>query len=206
MENLEVFDNDIDLYLKMFCEEYNIPDLRKEPQSVWNACLMYIQKHVFSDRDKLKDKTQIDVVNGCMSSTYNRYNYRLLNNICDYYIYLCGLYNKEISINGFSKLTKINIGIIEEWGYNYSGSNRLSTESNDIYKKLMKEREESLSNKLADGKQNPVGVIAILNKHYGWNMPGVSREAAKPQALPASELPKLGDIAQNAKLLGEEKI
>ena len=70
----------------------------------------------------------------------------------------------------------------------------------------MKEREESLSNKLADGKQNPVGVIAILNKHYGWNMPGVSREAAKPQALPASELPKLGDIAQNAKLLGEEKI
>ena len=205
MENIEVFDNDIDLYLDLFCQQYNIDDLRKESQSVWNACLMYIQKHVFSDRDKLKDKTQIDVVNGCMSSTYNRYNYRLLNNICDYYIYLCGLYNKEISINGFSKLTKINIGIIEEWGYNYSGSNRLSAESNEIYKKLMKEREESLSNKLADGKQNPVGVIAILNKHYGWNMPGVSREAAKPQALPASELPKLGDIAQNEKLLGEEK-
>lgn len=205
MQDLEVFDNDIDLCLKMFCEEYNISDLRKEPQSVWNACLMYIQKHVFNDRDKLKDKTIIDVSNGCMSSTYNRYNYRLLNNICDYYIYLCGLYNKEISINGFSKLTKINIGIIEEWGYNYSGSNRLSTESNDIYKKLMKEREESLSNKLADGRQNPVGVIAILNKHYGWNMPGVSREAAKPQALPASELPKLGDIAQNAELLDGEK-
>ena len=197
MADLEVYDNDMDLYLKLFCEEYDIPDLRKEPQSVWNACLMYIQKHVFNDRDKLKDNTQIDIVNGCMSSTYNRYNYKLLNNICDHYIYLCGLYNKEISINGFSKLTKINNGIIEEWGYNYSGSNRLSMESNDIYKKLMKEREESLSNKLADGRQNPVGVIAILNKHYGWNMPGVSREAAKTQALPASELPKLGGSVQD---------
>lgn len=205
MQDLEIFDNDMDLYLKMFCEEYNIQDLRKEPQSVWNACLMYIQKHVFNDRDKLKDRSKITIDNNSIPSTYNRYNYELVNNILDYYIYLCGLYNKEISINGFSKLTKISTTIIEEWGYNYVGNDKLSAMSAEIFKKLNKEREESLSNKLADGRQNPVGVIAILNKHYGWNMPGVSRETAKPQALPASELPKLGDIAQNAKLLGEEK-
>lgn len=206
MENLEVFDNDIDLYLKMFCEEYQIQDLRKESQSVWNACLMYIQRHVFNDRDKLKDKTKISIDNNNIPSTYNRYNYELVNNILDHYIYLCGLYNKEISIVGFSKLTKISTTTLEEWGYNYVSNDRLSVMSANIFKKLNKEREESLSNKLADGKQNPVGVIAILNKHYGWNMPGVSREAAKPQALPASELPKLGNIAQNAELLDEEKI
>jgi hypothetical protein len=43
-----------------------------------------------------------------------------------------------------------------------------------IYKKLSSMREESLSNKLADGKQNPVGVIAMLNRHYGWASPYTS--------------------------------
>jgi hypothetical protein len=44
---IEVFENDIALYLHMFQEEQNIEDLRTVPQSVWNACLMYIQRHVF---------------------------------------------------------------------------------------------------------------------------------------------------------------
>ena len=54
-------------------------------------------------------------------------------------------------------------------------------------------REQSLSNKLADGKQNPVGILAILNRHYAWNLPGVSKENAKQGALSAAELPKLGE-------------
>ena len=200
MADLDVYDNDIDLYLNLFCQEYNIDDLRKESQSVWNACLMYIQKHVFNDRDKLKDNTVITDKNSGITSTFNRYNYNLLNNICDYYIYICALHNKEISINGFSKLTKINTSVIEEWGYNYNNTGKeLSQNGMDIYKKLMNSREESLSNKLADGKQNPVGVIAILNKHYGWNMPGVTRETSRTQALPASELPKLGATAAKIK-------
>ena len=91
MENVEVFDNDIDLYLKLFCEEYDIPDLRKEPQSVWNACLMYIQKHVFNDRSKLKDNTTISTTDSYIPSTYNRYNYELINNIVDHYVFICCL-------------------------------------------------------------------------------------------------------------------
>ena len=54
------------------------------------------------------------------------------------------------------------------------------------------------------GKQNPVGVLGVLNRHYQWNMPGVSREQANKSALTAAELPKLGEnhnsvvqIAQN---------
>ena len=45
----EVFKNDIELYLAQFCEEYNIKDMTKEPQSRWNAALMYINKYVFND-------------------------------------------------------------------------------------------------------------------------------------------------------------
>lgn len=185
---IEVFENDIDLYLHQFQDEQDIEDLRTIPQSVWNSCLMYIQRHVFSDKDILKERNNIYNNNGIMDSNYNMYNYDLLLNILDYYIYICGLYNKEVSSIGFSKLTGITNEIISMWG---NSNNKLSTKSFEVYKKLSEAREESLSNKLADGKQNPVGVLAILNRHYQWNLPGVSRENAK-QSLTAAELPKLG--------------
>ena len=68
---------------------------------------------------------------------------------------------------------------------------KLSSRSFGIYKKLSQFREESLSNKLVTGKQNPVGILGVLNRHYQWNMPGVSREQANKHALTAAELPKL---------------
>ena len=98
------------------------------------------------------------------------------------------MYNKEVSIMGFSKLTKIDTDTINSWGNN---ENKLSSKSSAIYKKLSQEREESLSNKLADGKQNPVGVIAILNRQYGWASPYTSDSNRQKTALTAAELPKL---------------
>ena len=53
---IEIFENDIDLYLHQFQDEQGIEDLRTVPQTVWNACLMYIQRHVFTDRSNLKQK------------------------------------------------------------------------------------------------------------------------------------------------------
>ena len=88
---------------------------------------------------------------------------------------------------GFSNLTGIDSNMIQDWGVN----SRLSATSSLIYEKLIKLREESLSNKLTVVK-NPVGVLAILNRHYQWNLPGVSREGAHKQSLGAAELPKLG--------------
>ena len=123
-----------------------------------------------------------------MDSNYNMYNYELLYNILEYYVYICNMYNKEVSIMGFSKLTKINTDTINEWG---NCNNKLSSKSFVIYKKLSQEREESLSNKLADGKQNPVGVIAILNRQYGWASPYTSDSNRQKTALTATELPKL---------------
>ena len=97
-------------------------------------------------------------------------------------------YDKEVSIIGFSTMTGIDEGVIYDWG---NGSTKLSTASIQIYKKLNEFREESLSNKLVTGKQNPVGVLGVLNRHYAWNMPGVSREQANKNTLSAAELPKL---------------
>lgn len=197
-QTVEVFENDIDLYLKLFCEEQNIEDLKVESQSVWNAALMYVKRHVFPTSDTLKLKNNIINNNSIMDSTYNAYNYDLVDNVCDYYIYLCMRYDKEVSAIGFSLLTGIDRYTIATWR---DGGNKLSTKSSDIGKKIYDYREESLSNKLVTGKQNPVGVLGVLNRHYAWNLPGVSKERTSERALTASELPKLGEIKQ----IGSEK-
>ena len=188
---IEVFENDIDLYLHEFCKDNDIDDLKRESQSVWNACLMYIQRHAFSNRDILKQSNNIINNNSIMDSTYNSYNYDLIDSICDYYIYITYLYDKECSINGLCKLLNIPIQTIMEWGNNYQNSNRLSTKSFEIYKKLTNEREQSLVAKLVSMK-HPTAMAIILNKDYGYNLPGVSKETANKSALTAAELPQLG--------------
>ena len=196
---IDVFENDIDLYLHQFCEENGIEDLRSATQTIWNACLMYIQRHVFFDRSMLKQKKNIYTENTITATNCNSYDYELINQICDYYIYITALYDKECSIYGFSKLVNLNYQLIQEWGNNYSGSNRVSTASADIYKKLTNEREQSLVAKLVSMK-HPTAMAIILNKEYGYNLPGVSKEQAKPQ-LSAAELPKLGQSIQKTELL-----
>lgn len=187
---IEVFDDDISMYLDRFCADKDIKDLRKESQSVWNAALRYIKRYVFNAKNKLKSKELNIVNNNNIKSTFNAYDYNLVNEICDIYIDLCFLYDKEVSIIGFSNLTGIDTETINNWG---NEDTKLSTASFGVYKKLREFREESLSDKLATGTKNPVGILAILNRHYRWNMPGVSREQATKKVLSAQELPQLGD-------------
>lgn len=97
---------------------------------------------------------------------------------------MCYQYGKEVSIMGFIKLTGIDDETIYNWG---KKKNVLSTSGVDIYEKLTAEREESLSAKLVDSKQ-AVAQIAILNKHYGWNLPGVSKEREAKKALTAADI------------------
>ena len=201
---IDVFENDIDMYLQMFKEEQNIEDLRSIPQSVWNGCLMYICRHLFKGTDLLKSKARRTVENNIIASNFNAYDYELVNKIADYYIYLCSLYNKEVSIVGFSNLTGITTETIYIWGSNNNYNNicnsvidnnldKLGSSSFDIYKKLIEKREESLSNKLADGKQNPVGVIAMLNRHYGWASPYTADANRQKRVSSDAELPVLGE-------------
>ena len=186
---IDVYENDIDLYLHQFQIEQDIKDLRDIPQTVWTAALIYIQRHVFNDRVKLKQHNNIYINNTITPTNCNAYNYDLLNEICDYYIYICYLYDKECSIYGFSKLVNIDYKVIQDWGHNYNNSNRLSSSSSNIYKKLTDAREQSLVAKLVSMK-HPTAMAIILNKDYQYNLPGVSKELAKA-SLSSAELPKL---------------
>ena len=193
-DTIEVFENDIQLYLKMFCEEQKIKDIKRESQAVWNSALRYIYRHVFKDTDRLKSHTNISVNNNTIPSTFNAYDYKKVLDVLDIYIFdMCMRYDKEVSIIGFSTLTGIDQSVIYDWGNN---SNKLSQTSSEIYKKLNQFREESLSDKLATGNKNPVGILAILNRHYQWNLPGVSKEQSSRQALTADKLPNLGAIEE----------
>lgn len=197
INDIEIYENDIDLYLNLYCENNGIQNMRQESQSVWNSCLRYIYNNVFKNTDILKSKDIRHIDNNSIPSTFNAYNYNIVNDVLDIYIYsLCFKYDKEISIIGFSTLTGIDTDTINEWRYKEPGSL-----SSVVYKKLHHFREESLSNKLATGNKNPVGILAILNRHYAWNLPGVSRETdSSKRALSVEQLPKLGQIAQNQQI------
>ena len=203
-QSVEVFENDIDMYLKLFCEEQGIEDMRSAPQAVWNASLMYIKRHVFNNKSVLKISTPLINYNNnnynnqysnLNNSNCNAYNIDLVNSICNYYIYICNLYNKGVTISGFSKLTGISEETIYEWGRN---ENKLSTSGLKIYQKLNAEYENSLESKLWSNK-NPVAHMAIANKRFGWNLPGVSKEHTEKQALSAAELPILKNFSQDVK-------
>ena len=187
----------------MFCEENGIEDMKKESQSVWNGALRYIRRHVFNNKDVLKSKDNINIYNNNIPSTFNAYNYDTVNYICDIYIDLCFINDKEVSIIGFSNLTGIDNETINIWGNN---DNKLSSLSFGIYKKLSQFREESLSNKLVTGNKNPVGVIAVLNRQYGWASPYTSDSNRQKRALTAAELPKLGANNQQKALPDAESV
>ena len=154
----EIFESAIHEYLQEYIDTHEIEDMHREPQSRWNAALLYINKYYF------KLHPEVLTTPGTVS---NSYNLDAVNGVCDIYINLCYEYDKEISILGFSKLTGINQDTFYDWG---NQSSRPSSSACEIYKKLSQEREESLSNMLISGKRNPVGLLGALNRHYGWNM------------------------------------
>lgn len=160
-EKTEVYNNAIEEAISQYCINHNLEqkDLYAMDQSRWNSVLMYIYQYAFKPVNT--DKRQYNE-----NSNINYSDIDLLKSVCNIYINLCYEYSKEISILGFSKLTGINPDTIYTWGK----EDGLSRGTSDIYKNLNREREESLSVRLVSGKGNPVGILGILNRHYGWNM------------------------------------
>lgn len=176
-QKTEVYNNRIEESIANYCIDHDLDpkELYKIDQSRWNSVLLYVYKQVFKpckDKDnrayKYNEKCNVDYSNK-----------ELLDNICDIYINLCYEYSKEVSIMGFSKLTGIPKETIYEWA-NSGGSARGPSY---LAKRLSDEREESLSDKLASNKGNPVGILGILNRHYGWNM-GQPRGPEQRQKAP----------------------
>lgn len=163
--DIEVYEDKISEYLDQYIHEKDIEDMAREPQSKWNAALIYIYKNLF--------KGHTEDLKGPDKDTYND---KLINDICDIYIYLCYEYDKEVSINGFCFLTGIHKDTIYSWGREET---RLGSSCSDLYKKLIENNEESLSDKLISGGLNPMKVLPALNRRHNWNMPGTSHQGGE---------------------------
>lgn len=193
---IEIYEHDILLYLDQYVNDKQIVDLSKVTQGKWNAVLMYINKNVFKGhRERLMSDYN--------KSAYDEYK---VNAICDIYINLCYEYDKEISMNGFSFLTGIHIDTLYSWGneeyrgveyYDNNGVRignialwkvnhpnddyvmQSGSTCSEIFKKLIRNNEESLSDKLISGGLNPMKILPALNRRHNWNMPGSNREGGE---------------------------
>lgn len=191
-DNIEIYDNDIDMAIKEACDKFQITDLKAERQRPWKAVLQYVGKTIFPDRSVLKDKTLHRGNNSYMDSNYNKYNHDIILLLCDYYIYISNLYNKFVSIEGFSYMINIPMDTILEWK-----NSEPSSTSFHVWKKLNSIRLESLKDDALDNG-NVTGTMFVGNTEYGLNLPGVSRETdGQKRALGVEQLPKLGQLAQN---------
>lgn len=199
MDDNLVYENeticDLNRTLSAYCESRGITDMKKESQSVWNAALMFIRSVLYPTKDSLKSHELRQ--SGATVSNNNSYDYEKVNELLQGYVFICFDNDKEISQKGFCLLTGINIDTLNSWE---RGENKINKSTSEITQKLKEFRQECLENKLTSGRQNPVGILAILNHHYGWNMPN-TREQNNKNILPTSELEQLrGKLSDNARL------
>lgn len=198
-EEIEIYDDDFEIAISEACAKFGIDDLVKEGQSRWKAVMHYVGKRVFPDNGVLRDKSIVNIEGNYIPTNCNRYNYNILNILCDYYIQLSRQYNKLISSVAFAEFINIPIGTINQWGMDARGKG-LSATGSEIWKKLQDDREDSLKDKAVDSG-NVMGVFQVGRREFSWDMPGVRDNTIQERALTASELPKLGEIKQ----IGSEK-
>ena len=176
---VDVFKDDIDMYINLWMEERSIDDMCKVSQNRWYNCCKYIYEHVFKMNPQyLKDDKNIN----------NQYDTEKVDNILNLYIDLCNDYEKIINITGFTFFTGIHRDTLNGW----VNGERLGSTASDICKKIDQMREESLVGLQISGKNNPMCYMPSLNKYCGFNMPGVRDQGSRARALTASELPQLG--------------
>jgi len=199
-DDLTTYENRIFQAVEDFCLSQNIESLKQEPQNVFTACLMYVNRQVF--------KRKNPGINN-QKSVLNLDDVELLSGIADIYIYIATLNNKSCSMQDFCRMVGIDYQTVYNWKSD-SINNILSQKRFDIFKRITGAREETLSNMLQTAK-SPVGILGILNRQFNWNLPGVSREESKPRlsrsdmlqgldALPVKQEPAAGGVVESSQI------
>lgn len=185
-DSVELYEDDVDQAISEACEKFKVEDLVKEGQTRWKAVLHFVGKRLFPDRKVLRDKKVVWIDGNSIPTNNNRYDYYIINILCDYYIQLSRSYNKLISSVAFAEFINVSVDTVDNWK-----DTDPSSLSWRIWKKLQGNREDSLKDKAIDSG-NVMGVFQVGRREYQWDMPGVREEIGSRRALTAAELPKLG--------------
>lgn len=207
-ELLENFEEETHKLLRVFCAKYNLESPMEMKQNTFEAAMSYAGDQIFLKSDnvtlKYNRQTIIDTDNA-----------PLIEYILDRYEQICTIYNKEVTLQGFSKYTKIGrqtmynwlngecktkiyidvngnvINDIQEWKLNKRGEYReiASTAHLDIIKKLEEMDEHSLAN-ISIGDRNNTGAAMKLNTKFRWNAPN-GRSAEDKQSKPRESLEQI---------------
>lgn len=108
-----VFTDDIDLYLHQyyiqFCNDNEKLNeyILSSNQNTWNGCLIYIYNHAIKPKKRYLRQSK----NGFF------YDFNKVFSLLQSYIYICNLYDKEINIISFCKLSGIAYDTIYAWYY-----------------------------------------------------------------------------------------
>lgn len=171
-----VYDNDIDKYIHEFFAGESESDIQNESMSRWNASLLYTFNHLFKHHKTHKEdhrKTVLDIN-----------DIETISNIMDYYIYLCMVYNKEISIYGLCLLC----GFDNSMFMNVYSNRFPRCKDNQILEKLSNHRHESLKSLLLQGGKTQFGATVILNHDYDYNLPGSNRDVVERRQLNKTDI------------------
>lgn len=163
--NIEQLTDTINQYILDYCIKNGMDadtDLIKAPQRIWGAVSHYIGKHVFSEPRilfELHKPNTIDI-------------YKVVQVIPIYYT-LCDKYNKAVLIDYVAYF----LGVSDQWLYDHT--TKLTALGIDLQKK----REDSLTACIVDGKQSPVGALAVLNHFHGWNTASTRTERTTEKVI-----------------------
>lgn len=188
---VEIYENDFEIAIAEACQKFRIEDLVKEGQTRWKAVMHYVGKRVFPDNKVLKDKNTVWLEGNRIPTNNNRYDYNILNILCDYYIQLSRRYNKLISTVAFSEMVNIPTTTMDLWR-----DTEPSTATFKIWKKLQNDREDSLKDKAVDSG-NVMGVFQVGRREYQWDMPGVREETKRITAQTPEEIAARYGIASS---------
>lgn len=192
VDEVDIYDSDFDAAIGDACARFGIDDLTKASQRRWKRVMEFVGKRIFADSKILRDKNTVWLEGNKIPTNNNRFDYNILNILCDYYMSLSDQYDKLISAEAFSLFLNISRDTVGNWKDEDPSSTRFL-----IYKKLKDFRLECIKDNSYDNG-NVTGTMYVGNVEYGTNLPGVREEKSSRRVISADEPIWLdvGDVGQ----------
>lgn len=179
---VQIYTSTVQDLIDQACIEFRIEDLLKAGQRQWKAVMYYVGKRLFPDTKVLKDKRLYST--GVAMTNYNRYDYGVLDILCNYYLNLSDRYSKLVSAVAFSYFCNIPTNTIDIWA-----GDEPSQGSFKIWQKLRQNRKDCILDRAYDSN-SPVGAMYVGNTDFPQEL---GTDMGQRKAITAQELPRLDE-------------